>query len=161
MRRDLIIDGLVFGSVTLKGDDSTQSILEMFMSLKRNDVNCIMLGGIIISQYNMILGEEICEKTGIPVVALTYRKSRGLEVPIKRRFGDNSDQKLRQYRKLQERDVFQMNTGCLAFVRYWGLSLEHAMFLLNSFTLQGSIPEPIRVARLAARANQINLLLKN
>ena len=79
MRRDLIIDGMAFGTVTIGGNDSTQNILTMIRSLKRNDVNCIMLDGLIISMYNIIHGEEIREKTGIPVIAITFKDSEGLE----------------------------------------------------------------------------------
>ena len=58
MRRDLIIDGMVFGNATIEGNDSTQNILSMYRSLKRNDINCIMLDGLIISMYNIIDGKE-------------------------------------------------------------------------------------------------------
>ena len=39
MRRDLIIDGIVFGNAPMEGNDSTQNILSMYRSLKRNDIN--------------------------------------------------------------------------------------------------------------------------
>ena len=35
MRRDLIIDGMIFGNVTIEGNDSTQNILSMYRSLKK------------------------------------------------------------------------------------------------------------------------------
>lgn len=153
MRRDLIIDGMVFGTATIRGDDSTQNILTMFRSLKRNDVNCIMLDGLIISMYNIIHGEEIRGKTGVPVIAITFKDSEGLEGTIERHFPNNSKLKLEQYRNLGQRDQILLKTGKSVFVRYWGLSSKEASAIVNSFTLQGSIPEPIRVAKLAARAN--------
>lgn len=151
MRRDLIIDGIVFGNVTIKGNDSTQNILSMIRSLKRSDVNCIMLDGLIISIYNIIEGEEINEKSGMPVIALTFRDSRGLEETIRRHFS-NDLLKLEQYHKLGQREKIVLKTGKFVFVRYWGLNSREASSIINSFTLQGSIPEPIRVAKLAARA---------
>jgi len=60
--------------------------------------------------------------------------------------------KLEQYRKLGKRDAILLRTGKILFVRYWGISSEEASKIVNSFTLQGSIPEPIRIAKLAARA---------
>jgi endonuclease V-like protein UPF0215 family len=39
------------------------------------------------------------------------------------------------------------------FVRQWGLNLLKSIIILNHFTLQGSIPEPIRIAKLIARAS--------
>jgi endonuclease V-like protein UPF0215 family len=152
MRRDLIIDGMVFGSVTIRGNDSTQNILSMLKSLKRNDVNCIMLDGLIISMYNIIEGEEIREKSGVPVIAVTFKDSQGLEGTIQRHFPNDSF-KLEQYHKLGQRDQILLKTGKFIFVRYWGLNPKEASAIVNSFTLQGSIPEPIRIAKLAARAS--------
>jgi uncharacterized protein len=80
MRRDLIIDGIVFGNAMIEGNDSTQNILSMYRSLKRNDINCIMLDGLIISMYNIINGKEIRENTNVPVIAITFKGSEGLEV---------------------------------------------------------------------------------
>ena len=153
MRRDLIVDGIVFGTVTIGGNDSTQNILSMVRSLKRDDVNCIMLDGLIISMYNIIDGEEIREKTGVPVLAITFKESEGLEGTIQRHFPNDSKLKLEQYHKLGQRDKILLKTGKFIFARYWGLSSNEASTILNSLTLQGSIPEPIRIAKLAARAS--------
>jgi endonuclease V-like protein UPF0215 family len=154
MRRDLVIDGMVFGTVTVRGNDSTQSILSMFKSLKRSDVNCIMLGGLIISMYNIIEVEEIREKTGIPVIAITFEDSHGLEKTLQRQFPDDS-RKLEQYHRLGDRDKILLTTGKSIFARYWGLTSKESSLIVNAFTLQGSIPEPIRIAKLAARASML------
>lgn len=151
MRRDLIIDGMVFGNATLKGNDSTENILTMFKSLKRDDVNCILLDGLIISMYNIVDGELIQNKTGLPVIAITFEDSKGLEDNIRYHFPAESKLKLEQYDKLGKRDRVMLKTGKPLFIRYWGLTLKRAIMILNSFTLQGSIPEPTRVAKLAAR----------
>jgi endonuclease V-like protein UPF0215 family len=37
-------------------------------------------------------------------------------------------------------------------VRTWGIPEEEAKILCNAFTRDGKIPEPLRVARLIARA---------
>ena len=153
MRRDLIIDGIVFGNATIEGNDSTQNILSMYMSLKRNDINCIMLDGLIVSMYNIIDGEEIRENTNVPVIAITFKDSEGLEGAIQHHFSKDSKLKLEQYRKLGQRDKILLKTGKLVFVRYWGLSSKEAFTIVNCFTLQGSIPEPIRIAKLVARAS--------
>ena len=153
MRRDLIVDGIVFGTVTIGGNDSTQNILSMVRSLKRDDVNCIMLDGLIISMYNIIDGEEIREKTGVPVLAITFKESEGLGGTIQRHFPNDSKLKLEQYHKLGQRDKILLKTGKFIFARYWGLSSNEASTIVNSLTLQGSIPEPIRIAKLAARAS--------
>ena len=151
MRRDLVIDGMVFGGATIEGDDATDSIISMYMSLARDDVNCILLDGLVISMYNIIDGEKIAQQTGLPVIAITFEDSKGLEGAIKKHFADWQG-KLEQYRKLGERERITLRTGKALYIRYWGTSQKKAAAMLNSFTLQGAVPEPIKVAKLAARA---------
>ena len=157
MRRDLIIDGMMFGSSTIEGDDATESIISLHKSLARDDINCILLDGLVISMYNIINGEKIAGATGLPVVAITFEDSKGLEGSIKHHF-DDWQHKVEQYQKLGKRDRIALKTGKNLFIRYWGLSQKKVVSILNSFTLQGSVPEPIRVAKLAARshANALN-----
>src|SRR5215217_5015365 len=160
MRRDLVIDGMVFGNVTIEGNDSTQNILSMYRSLKRDDINCIMLDGLVISMYNIIDGEELGETTNVPVIAITFKDSEGLEGTIQHHFSTNDSKlKVEQYRKLGQRDKILLKTGKTLFVRYWGLSSKEASTIIDCFTLQGSVPEPIRVAKLAARASMRNKCL--
>lgn len=153
MRRDRIIDGIVFGRSTFKGNDSTEGILSMFMSLHRNDVNCIMLGGIVISMYNIIDGEHIRRITGIPVIAITFEDSKGLEDSIRYHFPHTYDSKLEQYAKIGKRVRVTLRTGKSLFIRYWGLTQKQANLILDYFTFQGSVPEPIRIAKHVARAH--------
>jgi uncharacterized protein len=157
MRRDLIIDGMAFGSATIEGDDATENIISMHKALARDDINCILLDGLVISMYNIIDGERVTVETGLPVLAITFEDSKGLEGSIKRHF-DDWRSKLEQYQKLGKRQRVALKTGKNLFIRCWGLSQKRAVAILNSFTLQGSVPEPIRVAKLAARshANALN-----
>ena len=156
MRRDLVVDGIVFGHATMEGDDATGSIIAMHRSLARNDINCILLDGLVISMYNIIDGGRVAEETGLPVVAVTFEDSPGLEGLIKHRFS-NWESKLEQYEKLGTREKVALKTGKSLFIRCWEVSPRRAVALLNSFTLQGSVPEPIRVAKLAARSYSLML----
>ncbi len=54
MRSDLVIDGFAFGEATVEGDDATEAILRLYRSLKRDDVNLMLLSGCIISLYNIV-----------------------------------------------------------------------------------------------------------
>ena len=112
-----------------------------------------MLDGLIISMYNIIDGKELRERTNVPVIAITFKDSKGLEDTIQHRFSNDSKLKLEQYRKLGQRDRILLKTGKLLFVRCWGISSKEASTVVNCFTLQGSVPEPIRIAKLAARAS--------
>ncbi len=153
MRGDRIIDGIVFGNVTVEGNDSTQNILSMYRSLKRDDINCIMLDGLIISMFNIIDGKQLRDSTNVPIIAITFKDSKGLKDTIHHHFSNDSKLKLEQYRKLGQRDKILLNTGKILFIRYWGINSKDAFTIVNRFTIQGSIPEPIRIAKLAARAH--------
>ncbi len=157
MRRDLVIDGVVFGSTALGGNDATDCIVGMYKSLARDDINCILLDGLVISMYNIINGEQIVQETGVPVVAITFEDSKGLEGIIRHRF-DDWRPKLEQYQKLGQREQITLKTGKSLFIRYWQINNRKAVAILNSFTLQGSVPEPIRVAKLVARARSSIML---
>lgn len=152
MRRDLVIDGMVFSNVTIEGNDSTQKILSMYKALNRNDINCIMLNGLVISMYNIIDGNEIKENTKVPVIAITFKDSEGLEGSIHHHFPNDFKSKLEQYNKLGQRERILLKTNKSVYVRFWGINAKEVSTIINSFILQGAIPEPIRIAKLAARA---------
>ena len=78
MRRDFVVDGFAYADTTIGGNDGTDKIISIIKSLRRNDINCVLLGGLIISLFNIINGKQIHEKTGLPVIAISYKQSFGL-----------------------------------------------------------------------------------
>jgi endonuclease V-like protein UPF0215 family len=152
MRRDLVVDGMAFGTATIGGDDATESIISMHKSLDRDDVNCIMLDGLVISMYNIIDGEKVSAMTGLPVIAVTFEDSPGLDSAIKHHFPDSWQDKMAQYERLGKRERVTLKTGKHLYIRCWDLDTKRAVSVLNAFTLQGALPEPVKVAKLAARS---------
>ena len=153
MRSDLVIDGICLGWAKVGGDDATSSIVGMHRSLGRQDVNVVMLSGCIISHYNIVDVDAVSTRTGRPVICLTYRESEGIESAIRSQF-DDADEKVAQYRKLGERVRIALRTGRPVFARLSAISLPDAARVIESFTLQGGIPEPVRVAKLLAHARR-------
>jgi endonuclease V-like protein UPF0215 family len=154
MRSDLVIDGFSLGRLKVAGSDATDSILELFSDLGRNDVNALMLSGSVLSLYNIVDVDKLHEKIKLPVVALSFKKSSSdLERNVKERF-DPADarEKIALLRKLGAPEALRIATGYTVYVRAAGLSGDAARRLLNRFTLQGSVPEPVRLASLLARA---------
>jgi endonuclease V-like protein UPF0215 family len=151
MRKDLRIDGCAFGTVTVGGLDAGDCIIKTFFSLSRRDIQCIMISGCIISWYNIIDLKYISEKTGLPVIAVTYEESEGLEDHIRRHFpGD--EERLRLYRNLGERIPLCLSTGYTVYIRPSGIEESTALALVKQCTFDGKIPEPLRVARIIARS---------
>lgn len=151
MRADLRMDGLAFASATVGGDDATKAVLKIHKDLDRSDINALILSGVAVSWFNIIDIGEVFEVTGKPLVCLTYEESPGLERHIREYF-PQPEEKMRRYERLGVREQVKLTTGYEVYVRALGCSAEEARILLNKFTLDGRVPEPVRVARLAARA---------
>ncbi len=152
MRRDFVIDGFVFGSATIDGDDATNTILQMYADLKRPDISYVLISGLIISLYNIIDIKKIHESLKIPIIGVTYHDSDGIEDSIKHHFPDSYKSKIKHYQKLGIRKKITLHTSSEVFVRKEGCTLHDVKYLLNKLTLQGSIPEPLRVAQLLAKS---------
>ncbi len=152
MRRDFVIDGFVFGSATLDADDATDVILQMYEDLKRPDISYVLISGLIISMYNIIDIKKIHQSLKIPIIGVTYHDSEGIEDSIKHHFPDSYKSKIKNYQKLGNREKITLHTSSDVFVRKEGCTLNEVKYLLNELTLQGSFPEPLRVAQLLAKS---------
>lgn len=151
MRKDLQIDGFAFATATVGGMDATDAILTMIRDLDRQDINVIMLSGSVISWFNVIDPDAVFFATGIPVICVTYEESEGLEADIRYHF-PTDDKRLMAYLKLGPRMPFSLKGGLTIYLRSWGIDIKDAGDLVAAFTCSGKIPEPLRVARLCARA---------
>ncbi|MDH3276918.1 MAG: DUF99 family protein [Nitrosopumilus sp.] len=152
MRRDFVIDGFVFGSATVNGDDATENIIKMYDDLKRPDISYVLISGLILSLYNVVDIKKIYKELKIPVIGLTYNDSDGIEFSIKQHFPDSYKSKIKNYKKLDIRKQITLHTSSEIFVRKEGCTLNDVRHLLDGLTLQGSFPEPIRVAQLLAKS---------
>ncbi|MDG6902406.1 MAG: DUF99 family protein [Nitrososphaerota archaeon] len=152
MRGDLVIDGFAFARTSVGGDDATRRIVSLYRRLRRNDVNLIMVSGAILSLYNILDVDELASKTKLPVICLTYKETAGIEGSILRHFPDRKEEKIRAYRRLSPRKRFKLSSGFVVYARTSRVGDGEALRVADMFTLQGSLPEPVRVAKLLARA---------
>jgi endonuclease V-like protein UPF0215 family len=152
MRRDFVIDGFVFGSATLEGNDATDQILHMYEELSRFDISYLILSGLIISMYNIVDVKKLHDSLQIPIIGITYNESDGIEGAIKHHFPKSFESKINEYKKLGKRERITLHTSYDLFVRYEGCTIYEVKQLLNELTLQGSVPEPLRVSQLLANS---------
>lgn len=151
MRRDFVIDGFVFGSATLEGNDATDAILKMYGDLQRPDISYVLVSGLIVSMYNIIDIKKLSDALQIPIIGVSYRDSSGIEDSLKHRFPNSFESKINEYEKLGKREKITLNTSHDVYVRKEGCALSDVKHLLDDLTLHGSIPEPIRVSQLLAK----------
>ncbi|MBN1455269.1 MAG: DUF99 family protein [Methanomicrobia archaeon] len=153
MRSDLVIDGMGFTRITVGGMDATDGVIRLVASLQRDDINALMLNGCVISWFNIIELTSLYEQLHIPLICVTYEESAGLEAHIATHFDDaDRDIRLAAYQRLGARIPVTINADYEDLIRFLGLEKADAVKLLKRFTTHGRIPEPLRVAKLAARA---------
>jgi len=151
MRADLILDGFSFSRTTVGGTDATDCVIELYRMLRRQDINFIFLNGCVISWFNIINLKRVHNDTGLPLICTTYEESEGLDKYFLEYFGTKALDRIAQYKENGEREELRLHTGKTVFARYLGLGRKEAVRILDRFTLQGAIPDPLRVARLLAR----------
>ena len=153
MRSDLVIDGMGFTRITVGGMDATSGVLRLVVSLERDDLNVLMLNGCVISWFNIIDIVNVYEQLHIPLICVTYEESEGLEAHIARHFeAADRDVRLAAYQRLGARSPVILQDDYEDLIRFLGLEKADAVRLLKRFITHGRIPEPLRVAKLAARA---------
>lgn len=150
MRGDYRIDGFGFCRPTLGGTDATELLLDLFRRLGRQDIRAWMLGGNIISWFNVVDIARIYAETKRPVVCVTYNPSEGIEKYLREYFPDKWQDRLEIINQLGERTEVVLSTGHSTYLTIAGLSIVRAKQLVNLFTIDGRVPEPIRIARMLA-----------
>lgn len=137
MRSDYIIDGFAIGQTTVSGDDATDSVTGMYSSLSRDDISYVMVWGTILSHYNRVDIRKIARLLQIPAL--------GVSCQVRADVTHTPDTRTKHHR-------ICLHTGHVLSVIISGCTISEATLLLNRITIQGGIPEPVRVARLLASA---------
>ncbi|MFC7155869.1 DUF99 family protein [Halomarina halobia] len=152
VRTDRALDGLAFSSISVGGTDSTERFVSLWGTLDREDVRYVLVAGVAPAWFNVVDLPRLAETVERPVVAVSFEESEGLEPALREAFsGDALDERLDTYERLPERRRVDLN-GETVYVRGAGIDAAAAAEVVRAFTPEGGRPEPLRVARLAARA---------
>lgn len=152
VRASRVVDGFSFGSITVGGSDATDAIAALYDDLDRADVRYVVVAGLALAWYNVVDLRALHDAVDRPVVSVTFEASDGLERGIREAFdGEAADRRLAVYRDQPPRRRVDVG-GETVFVRAVGCDEREARDVVRAFTPEGGRPEPLRVARLAARA---------
>lgn len=147
-----VVDGCGFTTCRVGGLDATEAVLDLWRDVGRPDVRALLLSGVALAWYNVIDLDHLAREVSIPVLAITYEQSEGLGDAIEREFeGEATTRRLERYERLPSRRACSIGSETV-YVRAKNdaeLDVEEA---LQSLTLAGGRPEPVRVARVLARA---------
>ncbi|MFW5939785.1 MAG: DUF99 family protein [Halolamina sp.] len=173
VRADRVVDGLAYERCAVGGDDATDAVVALHERIDRPDLAALLLAGIAPAWFNVLDLSRIHRATGLPTLAISFESSPGLASAIREQFGgDARAWRLETYESLPPRRSLQVNDEQL-FVRAVGTdapvadddgcgadavptlapNCEAAQFV-RGFTPEGGRPEPLRVARVAARAGR-------
>jgi hypothetical protein len=150
VRADRAVDGFVFGRCRVGGLDATDAVLDLVDRLDRPDVRYLLLAGVAPAWFNILDLRRLHAGTDLPTLSVSFEASSGLESAIREAFdGEARERRLALYRDQPARERVALDdTDC--WVRAVGCAEPAAV--VRAFTPEGGRPEPVRVARLAARA---------
>ncbi|WP_311171387.1 DUF99 family protein [Halobellus ordinarius] len=157
VRADRAADGFAFATATVGALDATDAVCRLLDRLDRADVQYLLVSGIAPAWFNMLDLSRIAEYADRPVISVSYEESPGLEDGLREAFdGEALDTRLALYERLPPRRRLSVNDETL-FVRSVlpgddrEMAREEAARVVRAYTPTGGRPEPLRVARLAAR----------
>lgn len=152
VRADRVVDGFGFGQCTVGGTDATDAVIDLIERLDRPDVRYVMCAGIAPAWYNLLDLQAIGEAVDRPVVSVSFEDSDGLEPALRSAFeGEALASRLAIYREQPARRGVDLDDETV-YVRAVGCSQQEAERVVRAFTPEGGRPEPLRVAKEAARA---------
>ena len=153
VRADRAVDGFVFDRWTVGGTDATDTAIAFLRRLDRPDIRYLFLSGIAPAWFNVLDLHRVHDATGLPTLSVSFEDSPGLADAIRREFeGPARRRRLATYYAQPDRQRVDFD-GVSCWVRAVGCT-EPAR-VVRAFTPEGGRPEPLRVARLAARAADV------
>lgn len=158
VRPDRVVEDFAFGTCSVGGTDATDAVATLFARLDREDVRCLLVAGVAPAWFNVVDLGALAAAVDRPVLSVSFEDSEGLEPAIREQFdGPARERRLATYRALPSRRPVALGTDGegrdhRVFVRAVGVDHERAREVVRSVTPEGGRPEPLRVARQAARA---------
>lgn len=152
VRADRVLDDLFFTRCSVGGTDATDAIADLVSNIDRPDVQYVLIAGIAPAWYNIVDLHTLAEVGDRPVLSVSFEESSGLEEALRAEFQRTAlDERLGTYRRQPRRSSLSVN-GETVYLRNVGISDAAARDVVRTFTPEGGRPEPLRVARMAARA---------
>jgi endonuclease V-like protein UPF0215 family len=152
VRASRVADGFAFADCTVGGLDATDAVVTLYDRLGREDVRYVLVAGVALAWYNVVDLRAVHAAVDRPVLSVTFEASDGLAEAIREAFDeDTAAERLAVYRDQPARHPVAVNDET-CFVRAVGVNDDEAADVVRAFTPEGGRPEPVRVARLAARA---------
>jgi endonuclease V-like protein UPF0215 family len=156
------VDAVLKTQVEVDGDNATAAIASMVGgSGYTGKLEAVMLDGACVGGFNVVDIEELNRQTGVPVITVTRDRPdmtairKALEMLGRTpKHGRKAipDWKMR-LALLERTRLVEVRTGAKPIhIGFAGLEEAEAKGIVTASTVRGSIPEPVRLAHIIARA---------
>lgn len=146
------LEGVMMTRVAVDGRDATAKLAKMIgRSRYLEGLHLILIDGAALGGFNIVDIQALHEKTGVPAVTVTKKKPdlAAMEKALRARFED-AEERLAVLRRQSLETVSTSHKRL--YVSRAGISLPDASDAIALCTVQGALPEPIRIAHLIATA---------
>jgi uncharacterized protein len=152
VRLPAYVEGVMMSEATVDGDDGDQCIIDLISrSRYREQIRMVLIDGTAVGGFNVVDIDRLSRSTGIPFCTVTRERPdlHSMKVALQKHFPDWE----RRLEIVARHALHEVRTkeGAI-FVSIAGSSLEEAEELLRGSTVQGVMPEPLRLAHLIATA---------
>lgn len=155
VRVDRVVDGFAYATCGVGGRDATAAVESLLAELAREDIQYLLTAGVAPAWFNLLDLPRLAETFDGPVVAVSFEQSPGLEPALREQFdGEALADRLAVHERQPPRERVAVGDETV-WVQAAGCNVTTARELVQATTPDGSgRPEPLRVARLAARARR-------
>lgn len=146
------LEAVMRSAVSVDGDDATAKVREMVSGSRyREQVKLILIDGIAFGGFNLVDIRDLSEGLNVPVATVTRDRPDLflLKAALQKHFSDWEG----RWELLGREPLTPIATDhSPIYVSCAGIGIEELKASIRSCTVQGAIPEPLRMAHLIATA---------
>jgi endonuclease V-like protein UPF0215 family len=151
LMEDCAIRKLAIEQIRVDGRDATRKVIRLARRL--NQADAIMLPSVSLGGFNIVDPYEVYDETKLPVIVANPRRPRlrAVREALRQHFSD-WEKRIIVFNALGAPEVARLGTKGALYFYSIGISKTSASALLRRSIHFGKKPEPLRVARILARA---------
>ncbi|MDW5563203.1 MAG: DUF99 family protein [Methanomassiliicoccus sp.] len=151
-RLPMYIEGIMRTEVQVDGSDANEAISAMVgRSRYREQLRLILFDGVAVGGFNVIDVDMMYRRTGIPCATVTREMPDfdKMEAALRAHFPDWQE----RLRIIKRNPLFKIGPRRRSlFASIAGMDAEALEMILGECTVQGRLPEPLRIAHLISSA---------
>jgi endonuclease V-like protein UPF0215 family len=152
MRGPNYLEAVLATEVTVDGDDANHAIERMVNGSRYKDqIGLVMMDGVALGGFNVVDIESLHERTGLPFATITRDRPDldAIRSALQKHFEDWRD----RMEVISRQPIYMIDTDFSPiFATFIGVDKATFKGMVRRSTVQGAIPEPLRVAHLIATA---------